>query len=198
MDDYDYVAALLKSSKDWVELDPKLAKFNVKECFGKRLSRTLFIIGEKDKHREIHNITDYSYVISGIGSGMFLPDSSVDQLKEYVELRDKLGILNHGRSMTDRELSRLTLSTTYTKFSIRKHYNDNDCELLRVLDTKEEADEIMRFYEEIYGYIPRNWYTPELIHLTEGDKVTTIQLSKHSYHKEENLNFALNNLNKKK
>ena len=80
------------------------------ECWGKRYKSgysKVYIFGRKHKHKEQHEITDYSFCVRHSHSGMFKKDSSPEELMKYLDLRYKLDLLDHGRSLTDKELEKL-------------------------------------------------------------------------------------------
>jgi hypothetical protein len=75
------------------------------DCFGKKAGMyEIYVFGKSGKHKEKHQITDFSYCVSNLGSGMFKSDSSASDLMGYVDLRIKLDLLTSGRNLTEKEL----------------------------------------------------------------------------------------------
>jgi len=79
------------------------------ECWGKKYkdSSKVYIFGKTDRHKEPHSITDFLFVVRNSHSEMFKKDSTSDELMNYVDLRYKLGLLSHGRNLTEKELQKL-------------------------------------------------------------------------------------------
>jgi len=67
----------------------------------------VYVFGKIDKHKELHQITDFHYVVRGSHSGMFESNSSAEEVMKYVDLRYKLKLLDHGRNLTEDELKKL-------------------------------------------------------------------------------------------
>jgi hypothetical protein len=79
------------------------------ECWGKKYQdgSKVYVFGLKDKHKGLHEITDYHYVLRHSHSGMFNSDSSALEVMTYLDLRYKLGLLDSGKSLTETQLKLL-------------------------------------------------------------------------------------------
>jgi hypothetical protein len=104
-------------TKKWVKMEywygnPEL---NL-DCWGRKITSNrqgynVYVFGKKDQHKELYQITDFSFVVRNNFTGMFKPDSTAEELMAYIDFRAELGILSHGRSLTEKELQQFYSKT---------------------------------------------------------------------------------------
>jgi hypothetical protein len=79
------------------------------DCWGRKITSdsqgyNVYVFGKENKHKEHYQITDFNYVVRSNFTGMFKPNCSAEELMAYVDFCAELGILNNGRSLTEKEL----------------------------------------------------------------------------------------------
>lgn len=97
-------------TNEWVKLpewwgNPSLGL----DCWGKKYKdgTKVYVFGLKDKHKEQFQISDFGFCVRNSHSGMLNSDSSAIDVMKYLDLRYKLGLIDHGRSLTENELKQL-------------------------------------------------------------------------------------------
>jgi len=76
------------------------------DCWGKKYKDgfRVYIFGKKDNHKKEYEIWDYHFCVRDHYGAAFKKDSTPEQVMEYIDLRQKLKLLDSGRNLTKNEL----------------------------------------------------------------------------------------------
>ena len=80
------------------------------ECWGKQYTKGyshVYVFGKP--YNKEDKMSGYVFCVRHSHSGMFKKDSTPEQVMEYIDLRQKLGLLDNGRNLTKNELKKLKL-----------------------------------------------------------------------------------------